>query len=192
MTNEWELLTAWREGNSQAGNDLVGIHFPAISRFFRGKLGDDVEDIIQQTFLACVEGRDRIEGSSFRSYLFGVATRRLFAHLRSRYQSQGRDMDFSVRSLADLGTTPSEGVARNQRAHLLQSALLQIPVDAQIALELAYWEGLSGSEIAAALQIEEGTVRSRLSRARAHLRKAVTAMGGDPVSLFGSAGVPED
>lgn len=184
MTDEWELLAAWRAGNDQAGNDLVAMHFQSISRFFRGKLGDDVEDIIQQTFLACVEGRDRIEGSSFRSYLFGVATRRLYAHLRSTYK-KGQEIDFSVNSLADLGTTPSEGVARNQRAMMLQTALQQLPVDAQLTLELAYWEGLSGAEIAAALGIEVGTVRSRLSRARSRLRDVVVALGGDASDLFG-------
>lgn len=185
MIDEWELLSAWRAGDAQAGNDLVARHFAAISRFFRGKLGDDVDDIIQQTFLACVEGRDRIEGTSFRSYLFGVATRRLFSHLRSTYSSK-RDIDFSVSSLADLGTTPSEGAARNQRAQLLQSALTQIPIEAQIALELAYWEGLSGAEIAVALGVEVGTVRSRLSRARARLREIVLSLGGDASDLFGA------
>jgi len=184
MTEEWELLAAWRAGDARAGNELVALHFDAISRFFRGKLGDDVEDIIQQTFMACVEGRDRIEGSSFRSYLFGVATRRLFAHLRSKYK-KGQQIDFSIDSLADLGTTPSESVARNQRAKLLQSALQQLPVEAQLILELAYWEGLSGAEIAIALDIEAGTVRSRLTRARARLRDVVVALGGDVSNLFG-------
>ena len=185
MAEDWELLASWRAGDVEAGNQLVATHFQAISRFFRGKLGDDVEDILQQTFLACVEGRDRIEGASFRSYLFGVATRRLFDHLRSKYRG-GREIVFSISSLADLGTTPSEGAARNERARLLQAALRQIPVDAQIALELAYWEGLSGAEIAVALDIELGTVRSRLSRARDHLREAVIALGGDAANLFGT------
>jgi RNA polymerase sigma-70 factor (ECF subfamily) len=185
MADEWELLAAWREGDTRAGNELVALHFQSISRFFRSKLGDDVEDLIQQTFLACVEGRDRIEGGNFRSYLFGVATKRLFAQLRTKYKT-GQEVDFSVNSLADLGTTPSEGVARNQRAKLLQTALQQIPVDAQITLELAYWEGLSGSEIALALDIEVGTVRSRLSRARKCLREVVATLGGDVSNLFGS------
>ncbi len=184
MADDWELLAAWRAGDAQAGNELVAAHFPAVSRFFRSKLGDDIEDILQQTFLACVEGRDRIEGASFRSYLFGVAARRLFDHLRSRYRA-GKEIAFSVTSLADLGTTPSEGAARNERARLLQTALRQIPVDAQVALELAYWEGLSGAEIAVALDLELGTVRSRLSRARDHLRDAVLALGGDASNLFG-------
>jgi len=187
MADDWELLAAWRGGDTRAGNELVALHFQAISRFFRSKLGDDVEDIIQQTFLACVEARDRIEGASFRSYLFGVATRRLFDYLRAKYRT-GHRIDFSVTSLADLGTTPSEGVARNQRARLLQTAMQQIPIDAQIALELAYWEGLSGKEIAVVLGIDEGTVRSRLSRARTRLRSAVLALGGDVENLFGGHG----
>lgn len=186
MPDDWELLEAWRAGDAGAGNELVAAHFEAVSRFFRGKLGDDVEDILQQTFLACVEGRDRIDGVSFRSYLFGVATRRLFDHLRARYKA-GRAVSFSEVSLTDLGTTPSERVARTERAQLLQLALRQIPLDAQIALELAYWEGLSGAEIAVALAIEPGTVRSRLSRARDHLRAAVQALGGDVENLFGTS-----
>ena len=186
MVDDWELLAAWRAGDAGAGNALVAAHFEAVSRFVRGKLGDDVEDLLQQTFLACVEGKDRIAGVSFKSYLFGVATRRLFDHLRGRYRA-GRPVSFSEISLADLGTTPSERVARNERAELVQAALRQIPVDAQIALELAYWEGLSGAEIAVALDIEPGTVRSRLSRARDQLRDAVRALGGDAADLFGSA-----
>jgi RNA polymerase sigma-70 factor (ECF subfamily) len=184
MSDDWERLASWRAGDTAAGNELVAAHFAAVSRFFRGKLGDDVEDVIQETFLACVEGRDRIDGASFRSYLFGVATRRLFAHLRSKYKA-GRELAFSEVSLVDLGTTPSEGAARNERAQLLQAALRQIPVESQIALELAYWEGLSGAEIAVALDIELGTVRSRLTRARDRLREVVTELGGDVENLFG-------
>jgi RNA polymerase sigma factor (sigma-70 family) len=177
-----ELLDAWRGGDAEAGSALVAEHFEEVSRFFRAKLGDDVEDLIQETFLACVEGRDRIEGS-FRGYLFGVATRRLFQHLRSRYK---HDLDGSVSSLADLGSTPSEGVARNQRAELIRAALRRIPLEAQLILELSYWEGLSGAEIAAALDIEPGTVRSRLSRARSRLRELVIELGGEPTDLFGA------
>ncbi|MEZ4401427.1 MAG: sigma-70 family RNA polymerase sigma factor [Kofleriaceae bacterium] len=191
MTDDWALLEAWRAGDAAAGNQLVAAHFPAVSRFFRGKLGDDIEDLLQQTFLACVEARDRIAGASFRSYLFSVATRRLFDHLRARYKAAG-DRPFSELSLADLGTTPSEHVARNQRAAMLQAALRQLPLDAQLVLELAYWEGLSGAEIAVALDVEPGTVRSRLSRARDSLRAAVQTLGGDVENLFGARPEADD
>lgn len=185
QVDEWALLSAWRAGDAAAGNQLATAHFPAVSRFFRGKLGDDVEDLIQQTFLACVEGRDHIsDGASFRSYVFAVATRRLYEHLRAKYKR--RELNVSHTSLADLGTTPSEKVARDQRAQLLLIALRQIPIDAQIALELAYWEGLTGPELAVALGIEPSSARSRLTRAREQLRDAVQALGGDPENLFGA------
>ena len=181
---DWTLLDAWRAGDAGAGNRLAAAHFPAVSRFFRGKLGDDVEDLIQQTFLALTEGRDRIAGATFRSYLFAVATRRLYDHLRTHYRR--RELDVSVTSLADLATTPTERIARDQRAQLVQRALRQIPIDAQVALELAYWEGLSGAELADALALEPSSARSRLSRARDQLREAVRALGGDPEALFGA------
>jgi RNA polymerase sigma-70 factor (ECF subfamily) len=180
--SDWQLLDAWRAGDKSAGEGLVNRYFPAVSRFFRGKLGDDVDDPIQETFLACVASKERIEGASFRAYLFGVARRRLYEELRRRYKVA--EPDFSISSLADLGTSPSETIARDQRAQILYAALAQIPVEAQIALELRYWEGLSGAEIAVALDIEEATVRSRLTRARQKLRKAVEALGGDAGSLF--------
>ncbi len=179
---DWEVLAQWRAGDPRAGNQLATTHFPAVSRFFRSKLGDDVEDLIQQTFLACVEARDRIE-SSFRSYLFAVATRRLYDHLRTRYKS--REINTSHTSFADLGTTPSERVACAQRSKLLQTALRQLPIDAQVALELAYWEGLSGAELAVALELEPSSARSRLTRARDLLRDAVSALGGNVENLFG-------
>jgi RNA polymerase sigma-70 factor (ECF subfamily) len=179
-----QLLEAWRDGDAQAGEELVSRHFQAISRFFRGKIGDDVDDPIQETFLACLKGADRIEGTSFRAYLFGIARRRLYDELRRRYRDQ--QPDFSISSLADLGTTPSETLARDQRAEVLRAALMTLPVESQIALELRYWEGLSGDEIAAALEIEAATVRSRLTRARQKLKAAVEKLGGDATSLFGA------
>jgi len=183
--DDWALLSAWRNGDVAAGNRLATAHFPAVSRFFRGKLGDDVEDLVQQTFLACVEGHDRIgDGASFRSYMFAVATRRLYEHLRDKYKR--RELNVSHTSLADLGTTPSEQIARNQRAQILALALRQIPIDAQIALELAYWEGLTGPELAVALDIEPSSARARLTRARDLLRDAVQALGGDAENLFGA------
>ena len=129
MVDDWELLAAWRAGDAGAGNALVAAHFEAVSRFFRGKLGDDVEDLLQQTFLACVEGKDRIAGVSFKSYLFGVATRRLFDHLRGRYRA-GRPVSFSEISLADLGTTPSErchSPKRRSSSSTMASARLTSP-----------------------------------------------------------------
>jgi RNA polymerase sigma factor (sigma-70 family) len=174
-----ELLTAWRRGDRDAGDELLSRHFASVCRFFRSKLGDDVEDLVQRTFLHCVESKDDIRDGDFRAYLFGIARHRLLDDLRQRLK-QREILDPDTRSVADLRTSPSRRVARNQEDQLLVDAMRELPVDQQIALELAYWEGLSGRQIAQVLEISENTVRSRLSRARAALREKIEELAGSP------------
>lgn len=170
-----ELLAGWRGGDNAAGQQLVERHWASIARFFRSKIGDDGADLISQTFLACVEARDRIEGDNVKAYLFSVARRRLADHFRSRARSPS--IDFSASSVIDLGTGPTTHVSRRERSELLRDALARIPLDDQIALELAYFEGLSMREIAGVLELQENTVRSRLARAREKLREVLATLG---------------
>ena len=171
MATDLELLDAWRGGNTAAGDELVSRHWTSISRFFRSKIGDDGADLISQTFLACVENKDAIDGDNIKAYLFGIARRRLADHLRSRMRAPA--VDLAVSSLVDLKTGPATALARQQRSELLRDGLARIPLDDQIALELSYFEAMSTREIAGVLDIEENTVRSRLSRAREKLRAAL-------------------
>ncbi|MBL9107246.1 MAG: sigma-70 family RNA polymerase sigma factor [Myxococcales bacterium] len=177
MATDIELLDAWCGGDKAAGDALIRRYFEAVCRFFRSKLGEDVEDLIQRTFHICTVRRmDLGAGGSFRGFLFGVARNLLLDHLRRRYRRGPHD-DVHVHSLRDLGTTPSEAVARGERERMIQEAMLRIPLEQRLLLELAHWEGLSGREIAQALEIGENTVRSRLSRARAALREALEQLG---------------
>ena len=64
-----------------------------------------------------------------------------------------------------------------ERKELLLAGLSKIPIDDQIALELAYFEGMEGDDIARVLEINANTVRSRLSRARDKLRAALAELG---------------
>jgi len=179
VSSDTELLSAWRDGDRDAGDELLRRYFDAVCRFFRGKLGDDVEDLIQRTFLDCVESRDRVREDGFRAYLFTVARNRLFDHLRAAQRRPER-VDISLRSVEDLGTSPSTKLARTEHERLLIRALRSIPLDYQIALELAYWEQLSGREIAVVLGIAENTVRSRMSRARDALRAKLEQLAASP------------
>jgi RNA polymerase sigma factor (sigma-70 family) len=175
VRSDLELLDAWRGGDPTAGDELVSRHWTSISRFFRAKMGDDGADLISQTFLACVEAKDRIEGDNIKAYLFAVARRRLADHFRRRARAPA--VDFAMSSLADLGTGLLTEVDRRQQKALLRDALARIPLDDQIALELTYFEGMSTREVAAVLEIPENTVRSRLSRARDKLRAAMAELG---------------
>jgi RNA polymerase sigma-70 factor (ECF subfamily) len=182
VRTDLELLTAWRGGDLAAGDELVSRLWASISRFFRTKIGDDAADLISQTFLSCVESRDRIDGDNVKAFVFAIARRRLADHLRRRARVPALELAGS--SLVDLGTGPATALARQQRRDLLLAGLARIPLDDQIALELTYFEGLSSRELASVLEIPENTVRSRLSRARDKLRVVLAGMGGpDEVAL---------
>ncbi len=180
-TSDVALLEAWRGGDRSAGDRLIDRHFDAVCRFFRSKLGDDVEDLIQRTFLDCVERRDSITRPSFRAYLFAVARNRLFDHLR---QGLRRPVDnLGSLSVAEMCTRPSGKIDRARSRDRIAAAMRCLPADFQIALELAYWEGLRGAEIASVLEISAHTVRSRLSRGRAMLRERLASEGLAPDDL---------
>ncbi len=176
MVDEAQLLTAWREGDLEAGEALFSRHVDRVSRFFYNKVSEGIDDLVQQTFLACVESADRFRGeSSFRTFLLGVARNMLRRH----YEKLGRGResgDLDKVTAADLSTTPSMAVARVHDQRLLLESLRRIPVDSQIALELYYWEDLKAREIAEVLEIPLGTVKTRLRRARELLREQVEAM----------------
>ena len=173
MEDDFALLDAWRDGDLEAGSRLFDRHFESIHRFLRHKVGDDTDEVMQRTLLACVESRDRFRGaSSFRTFLFGVARLELFSHYRRRRKLDAQ-VDFESRSFFDLDPSPSLVVARHKEQQLLHEALRRLPVDLQIALELHYWEGMSATEIGTVLEIPAGTVKSRLRRAKELLRETM-------------------
>jgi len=167
------LLKAWRGGDQRAGSALLRRYFDSLYRFFSAKVGDEVDDLIQRTFLALVRNRDAIrEEASFRAYLFAVARREFYHYLRKRRRRRD-PLDFGTVSLADLGTSPSGVVARRKEQAILLQALQRIPIDLQLALELYYWEELTTAELAATFEIPHGTAKSTLRRAREQLRRAL-------------------
>lgn len=180
--DDFALLEAWRGGDRDAGDALFGRHFASIYRFFRNKVEDVLaEDLTQATFLGCADGRDRFENAaSFRTYLFSIARNHLYMHFRKKGRSDAIFDDQSV-SVADLGASPRTLAVARQEQRLLLAALRRIPVDFQIAIELYYWEGLSTVELAAVLDVPEGTVRSRLTRAREHLARQIEALATSTV-----------
>jgi RNA polymerase sigma-70 factor (ECF subfamily) len=176
-------LGAWRSGDNEAGNELVRRNFMSVYRFFVNKASEDVDDLIQRTFLACVEGRDRLrDDTSLKAYILGIARNQLLMHMRRRERREtpyGQD-DMSV---AAVYGSPSRVLADREEERLLLQALRQIPIDLQTIVELYYWEQLPVGEIAAILEVPPGTVKSRLFRARDALREQLSGMGDVPAQL---------
>ena len=137
------LLDAWAAGDRDAGEALFARYFEAVVRFFQNKLSRDHDDLIQQTFLGCVESRAGFRGDgSFRAFLFGVAHNVLGKHLRRRYREPAA-LDFAQVSIAELGDSPSLVVAvdRQQQvraglAAALDGADLLVPVHREARLRV--------------------------------------------------------
>lgn len=178
--SDLELLELWRAGDREAGNALFGRHFAAVFRFFRNKTGADAEDLVQRTFVACVEGRDRFRAdASFRTYLFAIAHNVLREHLRRRGRSDG-ELDLDAHSLADLAPSPSSVLAARAEENVLLRALRRIPVASQVLLELYYWEQFTGAELARFLGVREEAARGRLRTAKQQLERAIAEVEADP------------
>lgn len=174
VSDDSTLLSAWRDGDAASGRRLVERHFGALYRFFANKVSGEVDDLIQDTFLACVEGRDGFRGaSSFRTYLFAVARNKLYRHWRDRKPAAGPD--WSVSRLVDSQITPADALAQGQEQRLLLRTLRLLPLELQMLIELAYFEGLTDREVAAVVELPVGTVKSRLRKGRQLLHEHMTA-----------------
>lgn len=166
MAGEVELLEAWRAGDTSAGAELIQRNTELLARFFVNKAADAMDDLLQATFLRCVESRDAVKDpAKFRSYLLTIAHRELIGHFRRK--SRERDLFApEATSVWDLDPTPSTLLAQREEHRLLAEGLRRVPLSFQVVLELFYWQDLSASEVAEVLEIPEGTVRSRIRRGR--------------------------
>ena len=178
--SDFDLLDAWANNDQLAGRALYDRHFAILFRFLRTKIEEGRDDLIQNVWLACIEGRERIRNrNSFRAYLLQTARFQLYAFYRKRHSAQ--TVDFGASSAVDLDSSPSSIVVRQEQERILLEALRRIPLDFQIVIELSFWEELTGPEIAEVLCVPETTVRGRLRRATERLREqmaAVTKGGG--------------
>ncbi len=171
-----EVLQAWRQGDRGAGDLLMRRHYTSVLRFFELKATAVADDLTQRTFLACVEGRERFRGEgSFKSYLFGIARLLLLEYLRTKAR-HGRLVRFGEEDDGPVVTRLSTVVSRHQEQQLLLRALVCLPTDLHLAVQLYYWEGMPTAQIGHALDMPKSTVTTRLSRARDQLRRTLATM----------------
>ena len=181
--SDGQLLEQWRAGDTVSGEALFERYYDMVERFFLNKVAGGVQDLVQETFVRCVEGRERIrDHDRFRTYMFAIAYNVLTAYLRERYRSD-RAIDLSEISMCDVSPGPSSLIARQREHRLLIEALRAIPIDDQVILELHYWEQLTTHEMAEVMGIPLGTARGRLQRARVKLEEAMQRLADTPEHL---------
>lgn len=181
--DDLELLESWQRGDAAAGQALFRRHMETLHRFFHNKAASGVEDLIQQTMLACLENHQKFEQrASFRSYLLGVARFQLFEYYR-RNKSDGERLEFNTVTMVDIGLSPSSHIAQRSEERMLLEALRRLPINLQIALELSYWEDLTGPELADILEVPLDTAYSRLRRAKQLLKEALASIAESEAQL---------
>lgn len=177
-----EVFARWRGGDSKAGNELYLRHYKAIRRFFIMRFpGESEEDFMQETFARVVSNRDKFLGeSTFKTYLFRIAKYVGDEHLRKRYRAGGH-FERASSSLVDLtGRRPSSLLGEREHLGLLFQSIRSLSVEQQELLEAYFMQDLPAKEVAAALEIPVGTVRSRLRLARKRLQQIYSELSGQP------------
>ncbi len=173
---------------------LVDAHGTAVYRFCLRLCGcrQEAEDLFQQTFLRATELCDRIDpDANPKAFLFSIAARTAQRRqgLLSRRQRIAPTQPLDVcRAGADAPDPQrlEDGVARDELRALTLRAIDGLPDRLRLPVVLFYGEELSVGEIAVILHIPQGSVKSRLHRARTLLKQRLEENGYESQTVFGS------
>ena len=131
---------------------------------------DRAEEVAQEAFLRLYQNADRYRDRGFfTAYLYRIATNLV----RSEERRKARWRTISTLFAAEdekSSVSPHRHVASGEVAEVVTAALSQLPMRYRAPIVLREIEGLSYAEIAEALECREGTVKSRINRAKARLR----------------------
>jgi RNA polymerase sigma factor (sigma-70 family) len=168
-----ELVAKSRKGETAAYGELVRRHERAIHRHLFNLTGsrEEARELAQDVFLKAWGALGHSDpGGYVQAWLYRIASNLAFDLLRRRKVVRFEPIeDNSDAPSAEEG--PEERLQSKQAISTLQAALDTLPADLKDIILLREVEGLSYDEISAALDINEGTVKSRLARARAALAK---------------------
>ncbi len=155
---------------------LFDAHAAPLQRYLARRVGTDTaHDLVAETFLVALRRREtyRPEAGTARAWLYGIATNLLRHHVRTETRALNATARLAaadqVVSAGHDGRV-AERVDAQLRAAQLAGALAELSVADRDTLLLVSWAGLEPGEVAEALGIPPGTVRSRLHRIRRWLR----------------------
>ena len=182
--DESALITSAQHGDLDAFNTLV-LHFQdALFNTARRLLGDDelAADATQEAFLSAFRSLKSFRGGSFKAWLMRTVTNAAYDELRRRkrrpttpLEPDANDVDGpdEPRWLADPSLSPEETLEAHELEHAMEHCLAGLPVEYRTVVVMADIEGLDYTEVAAAVRVPLGTVKSRLARARLRLRECL-------------------
>ena len=182
-----ELVSRAKAGDQESFGLLVEEHQNKVYSLALRLVGDREEaaDLAQEAFLKAWQGLKSFQGeSSFSTWIYRLTTNVCIDYLRRQKRRQGVEAAVSLddensgwAEPADWDQDPQKKLEQSERGRALARALEQLPEHQRRPLVLREISGLSYQEIAQALDLDLGTVKSRIARARLALRKILLSDG---------------
>ena len=180
---EKELVRAAAGGDEIAFSELVRIYENKAYHLALRMVSnpEDAYDVAQDAFLAAWRGLPSFRGESgFSTWLYRLVSNAAIDHLRrTKHQRGNVSLDDEELNLdaPDDSPTPQEAAEENDLKDAVAAGLKELSDDHRTVLVMREVQELSYEEIAESLQLDLGTVKSRISRARTHLRKILLQSG---------------
>ena len=181
--NEKELIARLQARDETAFEELIRLYEKKIYALCVRMCGnaEDAEEAAQDTFLALWRGIDRFrQESALSTWIYRLASNACIDLMRRRRKSEGSvslDDEALFLDAADPAPQPPQALEQREAQRLLQEGLMSLPAEYRSILLLREVEGLSYSEISETLELELGTVKSRISRGRTLLRIFLSVSG---------------
>ena len=182
LQNESALITAARRGNMTAFNTIVLHYQDRVYSLAYRILGESesAADAAQDAFIAAYRRLDTYRGGSFRAWLYRIATNTCYDELRRLKRRPVTAIEDLPGAEADDGPplpadteSPEQAAQQAELARAIQRCIANLHTDQRAVLVLSDVEGLSYQEITDITGATLGTVKSRLSRARAGVRNCL-------------------
>ena len=183
--DEQQLIRQAQRGDLDSFNVLV-LHYQnrAYTLAYR-IMGDEASaaDMAQEGFITAYRRLNTYRGGSFRAWLLRIVTNNCYDELRRRKRRPaesledlpGADMDDGPPLPADT-PSPEQAAQQNELSDAIQQCIQSLGEAHRVILVLSDVEGMSYQEVAEAVGIKVGTVKSRLSRARVSVRDCLQAV----------------
>lgn len=179
-----ELVEAVREGSVEPFGELVRRHQRAATALAYSLLGDSAEadDLAQEAFLRALRNLDLLAdpasfGPWLRRVVFGTCIDWLRTFRPELYRTSGDPGE--AERVASAAASPLERLERTELAERVLAAVQRLPPRYRVPLSMYHLEGVSQRRVAAALGVEESTVRSLLTRARQRLAPLLASYAHD-------------
>jgi RNA polymerase sigma-70 factor (ECF subfamily) len=182
--DESALIRAAQRGNLDAFNELVLTYQHRVYNLAYRMLGDAAaaDDATQETLISAYRNLGGFRGGSFVSWLLRIVANRCYDELRRQKRRPATSWDDfgevdeeANPALINGNGSPEDHLERDELSRLLQAAINSLPPDQRVVVLLSDVEGMDYAEIAAAVRVPLGTVKSRLARGRARLRDLLQA-----------------